>query len=164
MPILTIIWIIWRRRVTSHQPDFIRSTQWIFLRFLERGLAYKRKAPVNWCPGCQTVLANEQVLADGTCERSGDVVETREPVVELVPVHREDDVRVVLVPELDRPAVASRIRHNDADAVRVVRGELLAPTPRRETLRRAARSAPARRGRTRTADGMPASRAGFRPT
>jgi leucyl-tRNA synthetase len=68
----------WRRRVTSHQPDYIRFTQWIFLRFLEAGLAYKRKAPVNWCPGCQTVLANEQVLADGTCERSGDLVETRD--------------------------------------------------------------------------------------
>ncbi len=68
----------WRREVTSHAPDYIRFTQWIFLRFLERGLAYKRKAPVNWCPGCQTVLANEQVLADGTCERSGDLVEARD--------------------------------------------------------------------------------------
>ncbi len=68
----------WRRVLTSHQPDYVRFTQWIFLRFLERGLAYKRKAPVNWCPGCQTVLANEQVLADGTCERSGDLVETRD--------------------------------------------------------------------------------------
>ena len=68
----------WRRRVTSHQPDYIRFTQWIFLRFLENDLAYKRKAPVNWCPGCQTVLANEQVLADGTCERSGDLVEARD--------------------------------------------------------------------------------------
>jgi len=68
----------WRRRLTSHQPDYVRFTQWIFLRFLERGLAYKRKAPVNWCPGCQTVLANEQVLGDGTCERSGDLVETRD--------------------------------------------------------------------------------------
>ena len=43
-----------------------------------RGLAYRRNAPVNWCPGCQTVLANEQVLADGTCERSGDVVVKRD--------------------------------------------------------------------------------------
>ncbi|MGK2928672.1 MAG: class I tRNA ligase family protein, partial [Acidimicrobiales bacterium] len=68
----------WRRRVTSHQPDYIKFTQWIFLRFLENGLAYKRKAAVNWCPGCQTVLANEQVLADGTCERSGDLVEARD--------------------------------------------------------------------------------------
>ncbi len=68
----------WRRTVASHTPEYIRFTQWIFLRFLERGLAYKRKATVNWCPGCQTVLANEQVLADGTCERSGDLVEARD--------------------------------------------------------------------------------------
>jgi leucyl-tRNA synthetase len=68
----------WRREVKSHDPQYIRWTQWIFKRFLEAGLAYRRQAPVNWCPGCQTVLANEQVLPDGTCERSGDLVETRE--------------------------------------------------------------------------------------
>ncbi|MEJ5254371.1 MAG: leucine--tRNA ligase [Acidimicrobiales bacterium] len=68
----------WRREVRSHDPEYIRFTQWIFLRFLEAGLAYRRNAPVNWCPGCQTVLANEQVLADGTCERSGDPVEKRD--------------------------------------------------------------------------------------
>src|SRR6058998_1171346 len=68
----------WRREIRSHDPEYIRWTQWIFLRLLEAGLAYRKMAPVNWCPGCQTVLANEQVLADGTCERSGDVVEKRE--------------------------------------------------------------------------------------
>ncbi|MGQ0616878.1 MAG: leucine--tRNA ligase [Acidimicrobiia bacterium] len=68
----------WRRVVTSHDPGYIRWTQWIFLRLLEAGLAYRGTAPVNWCPGCQTVLANEQVLADGTCERSGDMVEKRD--------------------------------------------------------------------------------------
>jgi len=68
----------WRRTVTSHSPEYQRWTQWIFLRFLEAGLAYRRNAQVNWCPGCQTVLANEQVLADGTCERSGDLVEKRD--------------------------------------------------------------------------------------
>jgi leucyl-tRNA synthetase len=68
----------WRRQVTSHSPEYQRWTQWIFLKFLEAGLAYRRNAPVNWCPGCQTVLANEQVLADGTCERSGDLVEKRD--------------------------------------------------------------------------------------
>jgi leucyl-tRNA synthetase len=68
----------WRREVKSHDPDYIRWTQWIFLRFFEAGLAYRKKAPVNWCPGCHTVLANEQVLADGTCERSGDVVDKRD--------------------------------------------------------------------------------------
>ncbi|MDQ6927795.1 MAG: leucine--tRNA ligase [Actinomycetota bacterium] len=68
----------WRREVRSHDPAYIRWTQWIFLRFYEAGLAYRKKAPVNWCPGCQTVLANEQVLADGTCERSGDTVTKRD--------------------------------------------------------------------------------------
>src|SRR3954452_24890368 len=68
----------WRRQVTSHDPEYQRWTQWIFLQLLEAGLAYRRKAQVNWCPGCHTVLANEQVLADGTCERSGDIVEKRE--------------------------------------------------------------------------------------
>ncbi len=67
----------WRREVRSHDPEYIHWTQWIFLRFLEAGLAYRKQAPVNWCPGCQTVLANEQVLADGTCDRSGDVVVKR---------------------------------------------------------------------------------------
>jgi leucyl-tRNA synthetase len=68
----------WRREVRSHDPSYMRWNQVIFLRLLEAGLAYRAMAPVNWCPGCQTVLANEQVLSDGTCERSGDVVIQRE--------------------------------------------------------------------------------------
>ncbi len=68
----------WRREIRSHDPEYIKWNQVIFEAFLSAGLAYRAKAPVNWCPGCQTVLANEQVLADGTCERSGDVVEKRD--------------------------------------------------------------------------------------
>jgi leucyl-tRNA synthetase len=64
----------WRREIRSHDPSYIRWNQVIFLRFLAAGLAYRGMAPVNWCPGCQTVLANEQVRADGTCDRSGDLV------------------------------------------------------------------------------------------
>jgi leucyl-tRNA synthetase len=67
----------WRREVRSHDPETIRWSQAIFLAFLKAGLAYRAEAPVNWCPGCGTVLANEQVLPDGTCERSGDLVERR---------------------------------------------------------------------------------------
>ena len=67
----------WRREVMSHDPQYMKYSQMIFLAFLRAGLAYRALAPVNWCPGCATVLANEQVLADGTCERSGDVVERR---------------------------------------------------------------------------------------
>jgi leucyl-tRNA synthetase len=68
----------WRREIRSHDPQYIRWNQVIFERFLKAGLAYRKTAAVNWCPGCQTVLANEQVLADGTCERSGDVVIKRD--------------------------------------------------------------------------------------
>ena len=67
----------WRREVYSHDPVFMKYSQMIFLAFFEAGLAYRAEAPVNWCPGCATVLANEQVLADGTCERSGDLVERK---------------------------------------------------------------------------------------
>ena len=58
----------WNRELASHQPDFYRWDQWLFLELHERGLAYKAEAPVNWCPKDQTVLANEQVI-DGLCER-----------------------------------------------------------------------------------------------
>jgi len=68
----------WRREIRSHDPLYMRWNQLIFQKFLDAGLAYRKNAPVNWCPGCQTVLANEQVLADGTCERSGDVVVKRD--------------------------------------------------------------------------------------
>jgi leucyl-tRNA synthetase len=68
----------WRREIRSHDPMYMRWNQVIFQKFLDAGLAYRKNAPVNWCPGCQTVLANEQVLADGTCERSADVVVKRD--------------------------------------------------------------------------------------
>jgi leucyl-tRNA synthetase len=68
----------WRRQLNSHDPSYIRWTQWIFVRLFEAGLAYRKKAAVNWDPVDQTVLANEQVLADGTAERSGAVVEKRD--------------------------------------------------------------------------------------
>ena len=60
----------WRREVNTSAPDYYKWTQWIFLVLLERGLAYRKKAPVNWCPSCQTGLANEEVV-DGCCERCG---------------------------------------------------------------------------------------------
>jgi len=58
----------WDREVVSCLPDYYKWTQWIFLKLYERGLAYKKKAFVNWCPSCKTVLANEQVV-EGACER-----------------------------------------------------------------------------------------------
>ncbi|UFJ38892.1 leucine--tRNA ligase [Brevibacillus humidisoli] len=60
--------IDWSREVTTCSPDYYKWTQWLFLTFYERGLAYRKKASVNWCPECSTVLANEQVI-DGLCWR-----------------------------------------------------------------------------------------------
>jgi leucyl-tRNA synthetase len=60
----------WDRELATCHPDYYKWTQWIFLKLHERGLAYRKNAPVNWCDLC-TTLANEEVLADGTCERCG---------------------------------------------------------------------------------------------
>ncbi|MFC9977570.1 leucine--tRNA ligase [Spirillospora sp. NPDC127200] len=66
----------WSRRLHTSDPEYYRWTQWLFLRFYERGLAYRKGGQVNWCPNDQTVLANEQVVA-GRCERCGALVEKR---------------------------------------------------------------------------------------
>jgi leucyl-tRNA synthetase len=67
----------WDTEIATCDPEYYRWTQWLFLRMLERGLAERRSAPVNWCPVDATVLANEQVV-DGHCERCGAIVERRE--------------------------------------------------------------------------------------
>lgn len=67
----------WEREITTCSPDYYRWNQWLFLLFYKKGLAYKKKAPVNWCPSCQTVLANEQVV-DGGCWRCGSEVSIKE--------------------------------------------------------------------------------------
>jgi leucyl-tRNA synthetase len=69
--------IDWSRELSTHEPDYYRWTQWIFLKLFEAGLAYRREAAVKWCPNDQTVLANEQVL-DGRCERCGAIVEVKQ--------------------------------------------------------------------------------------
>jgi leucyl-tRNA synthetase len=69
--------IDWTREFGTHEPEYYRWTQWIFLRLYERGLAYRKEAAVKWCPKDQTVLANEQVI-DGRCERCGTPVEVRQ--------------------------------------------------------------------------------------
>jgi leucyl-tRNA synthetase len=69
----------WRREISSCEPEYYRWNQWFFLRMLERGLAYRKKSRVNWCPKCCTVLANEQVVNGGYCWRHEDtLVEARD--------------------------------------------------------------------------------------
>ncbi len=67
----------WSREVVTCGPSYYRWNQWIFLKMFEKGLAYRAKAPVNWCPSCQTTLANEEVVQNG-CWRCGAPVESKE--------------------------------------------------------------------------------------
>jgi leucyl-tRNA synthetase len=67
----------WSREINTTDPNYYRFTQWLFLQFFKRGLAYKAKVPINWCPKDKIGLANEEVI-DGKCERCGTVVEMRD--------------------------------------------------------------------------------------
>jgi leucyl-tRNA synthetase len=67
----------WEREVATSEPDYYKWNQWIFLQFYKRGLAYKKRSSVNWCPSCETVLANEQVI-EGACWRCDSAVVQKE--------------------------------------------------------------------------------------
>jgi leucyl-tRNA synthetase len=67
----------WDREIATCLPEYYKFNQWIFLKMLDRGLAYRKRSTVNWCPSCQTVLANEQVV-DGACWRCGTTITTRD--------------------------------------------------------------------------------------
>ena len=102
----------WRREVRSHDPEYIRWNQVIFQKFLAAGLAYRANAPVNWCPGCQTVLANEQVLADGTCERSGDLVVKRDLEQWFLAITRYADELLADLDDLEWPERVKTMQRN----------------------------------------------------
>jgi leucyl-tRNA synthetase len=67
----------WDREINTTDPEFYKWTQWIFIQLYKKGLAYESNEPINWCPGCQTGLANEDLEPDGTCERCDSVVEKK---------------------------------------------------------------------------------------
>jgi leucyl-tRNA synthetase len=102
----------WRREVRSHDPAYIKLNQLIFLKLWEAGLAYRALAPVNWCPGCQTVLANEQVLPDGTCERSGDIVVRRDLEQWFFRITRYADELLDALDDLDWPEKVKVMQRN----------------------------------------------------
>jgi leucyl-tRNA synthetase len=102
----------WRREVRSHDPAYIKWNQVIFLKLWEAGLAYRAKAPVNWCPGCQTVLANEQVLPDGTCERSGDLAQKRDLEQWFFRITRYADELLEALDDLEWPERAKVMQRN----------------------------------------------------
>ena len=66
----------WSREIATHKEEYYKWNQWLFIQFWKKGLAYQKEGLVNWCPGCKTVLANEQVV-DGKCWRCGKEVEKR---------------------------------------------------------------------------------------
>ena len=67
----------WEREINTTDPNYYKWTQWIFIQLFKKGLAYESNEPINWCPGCQTGLANEDLEADGTCERCESKVEQK---------------------------------------------------------------------------------------
>ena len=103
--------IDWSREASSHDPEYYRWTQWIFLRLFERGLAYRQEAAVNWCPKDATVLANEQVI-DGRCERCGTVVERRELEQWFFKITDYADRLLAGLDEIDWPAHVKTMQRN----------------------------------------------------
>jgi leucyl-tRNA synthetase len=102
----------WRRELSSHTPEYIRWSQYLFLKMFEACLAYRAEAPVNWCPGCATVLANEQVLADGTCERSGDLVERKDLEQWFLAITKYADELLSDIDSLDWPDRVKSMQRN----------------------------------------------------
>ena len=93
----------WSREINTTDPKYYKWTQWIFLKFLEKGLAYKAKIPINWCPKDKIGLANEEVV-DGKCERCGTEVEQKEKEQWMLAITKyadrlHDDLDTVDYPE-----------------------------------------------------------------
>ena len=127
-------WAIdWDRVIAAHDPAYYRWTQWLFLRFLERGLAYRKEAPVNWCPNDQTVLANEQVV-NGHCDRCGAAVEVRKMEQWFFRITAYADA-LLRRPRADRLARADE--DDPAQLDRPLRGRRAAVPDRRAGRRRA---------------------------
>ncbi|MBS3941516.1 MAG: leucine--tRNA ligase, partial [Actinobacteria bacterium] len=101
----------WDRVLHTCDPEYYRWTQWLFLQLFDAGLAYRRNAAVNWCEGCQTVLANEQVV-DGACERCGTVV-VRKPLTQwFFRITDYADELLDALPTLDWPERVKTLQRN----------------------------------------------------
>src|SRR5258708_20095435 len=81
----------WSREVTTCLPDYYRWNQWFFLKFYEKGLAYRKKSRVNWCPKCCTVLANEQVVNGRSWRPEDTLVEQRDLEQSFLPTPKYPD-------------------------------------------------------------------------
>ena len=124
----------WDREIATCHPDYYKWTQWIFLKLHERGLAYQKQAPVNWCELC-TTLANEEVLPDGTCERCGRPVIKKDlkqwffRITEYAPKLLEDLALLDHWPEKVRSMQANWIGRSEGARVVFTIAETGAPCP-----------------------------------
>ncbi len=101
----------WSHEVDTTSPEYYRFTQWIFLQMFKRGLAERRMAPVNWCPSCLTVLADEQVI-QGACERCGTAVVTKNLEQWFLKITRYADRLLDHLPDLDWSEVVKTAQRN----------------------------------------------------
>ena len=101
----------WDYEVITCSPEYYKWTQWIFLKLFEKGLAYRKKAPVNWCPSCKTVLANEQVV-DGACERCHNEVTKRDLTQWFFKITEYAQELLDCIPGLDWPEKTKKIQTN----------------------------------------------------
>ena len=101
----------WDYEVITCSPEYYKWTQWIFLQFYKKGLAYRKKAPVNWCPSCKTVLANEQVV-DGSCERCHSEVTKKNLTQWFFKITEYAQELLDCLPGLDWPEKTKKIQTN----------------------------------------------------
>ncbi|MDO5734735.1 MAG: leucine--tRNA ligase [Eubacteriales bacterium] len=102
----------WEHELATCEAEYYRWNQWLFLKLLEHNLAYRKKAPVNWCPSCNTVLANEQVVDDGECERCGSPVERKQLTQWFFRITDYAEELLNHLPELDWPEKTKKIQEN----------------------------------------------------
>jgi leucyl-tRNA synthetase len=102
----------WDREVNTSVPEYYKWTQWIFLQCYKAGLAYRSEGQVNWCPSCQTVLANEQVMADGTCERCESNVTRKDMVQWFLKITDYADRLLNNLDKLDWPDKTKAMQRN----------------------------------------------------
>ncbi|MFU0782694.1 leucine--tRNA ligase [Thermoanaerobacterium thermosaccharolyticum] len=101
----------WDYEVITCLPDYYKWTQWVFLQLYKKGLAYRKKAPVNWCPSCKTVLANEQVV-EGTCERCGSEVTKKDLTQWFLKITDYAEELLEKLDELDWPEKTKMMQRN----------------------------------------------------
>ena len=102
----------WSREINTTDPHYYKWTQWIFLQLFKKGLAYESNEPINWCPTCQTGLANEDLESDGTCERCGTPVEQKPMRQWVLKIREYADRMLEDLEELDWPEHIKELQRN----------------------------------------------------